>query len=517
MSEKWFEREFAENGNSKSWSEHQYKDGWSSIGNRPPTKEQFNWVFRHHDQKINFLFEKLSPISVSIEEIKGKFEPIQQDITTIKNNLSAQDGKVICFKTRQELIAGKAKQPISSLKDGALVYAQGLFYQRLRGSNYIPDLPDFIPVNESFGHFGGADSKLPTIVRCRYHQKNGKRWNITEVINPKPGCVRKIVLGDPDAQKRIKLQKLHEFVGHSKSRILLSCDGWTTPPVDGRSALQGLQIIDGEVHRDWAKTDYDTNDAAVWMKDGKLKIARSKDGKNAAKWVSEGALWTASFARGPALVENGSVIQNSSTYLSARAGIGQRADGSIVFLNLEGISGSYGATLQESAQIMADEGCVTAVALDAGGSSQVWYGDAYSCPSSDSEFQTGRAIPSAIEIVADIIEPYNTGWIQIPVITGVTAGSSSQGGPVAYRQVGGNIEFRLDTVYSYKAGVESIITTEEIPKRYRNQDYRPIRNISCGGGGSIVPWWSGTYISVQPLKDTPYLYGYTEWNLPNSK
>lgn len=425
---------------------------------------------------------------------------------------------VLSFDSRREFIA--ALENLTKLKDGAVIVAKGHLYKKQTGARYIPDAPDWLPIDESFAHFDGEyiDKREKTIVRCRYHQKNGKKWNITEVINPKPGSIRKILLGEPDAQKKIKLEKLHDYVGNSRARILLSCDGWTTPPVDGKAALQGLQIVDGKVHRDWASSDYDTNAAAVWMRNGKLKAARSKDGKTAAQWVDEGAEWSASFARGPVLVENGSVIQNPDTYLSARAAIGQRADRSIVLLNLEGISGSYGATLQESAQIMADEGCLIAVALDAGGSSQVWYGDAYACPSSDDGFQTGRAIPSAIEIVADIVEPYDTGWIPLPVIDGVKAGSKGQGAAaIAYRQRGGDIELRLDTVYSFKANIETIITTEEIPKRFRNQDYRPLRAIACGFGGAVVPWWSGTYISIQPHKDTPYTYGYTEWHTPNSK
>ena len=425
---------------------------------------------------------------------------------------------VLSFDSRREFIA--ALENLTKLKDGAVIVAQGHLYKKQTGARYIPDAPDWLPIDESFAHFDGEyiDRREKTIVRCRYHQKDGKKWNITEVINPKPGSIRKILLGDPDAQKKIKLEKLHDYVGNSRARILLSCDGWTTPPVDGKAALQGLQIVDGKEHRDWAASDYDTNAAAVWMRNGKLKAAKSKDGKSAAQWVADGAEWSASFARGPVLIENGSVIPNPDTYLSARAAIGQRADRSIVFLNLEGISGSYGATLQESAQIMADEGCLIAVALDAGGSSQVWYGDAYACPSSDDGFQTGRAIPSAIEIIADIVEPYDTGWIPLPVIDGVKAGSKGQGGAaIAYRQRGGDIELRLDTVYSFKANIETIITTEEIPKRFRNQDYRPLRAIASGFGGAVVPWWSGTYISIQPHKDTPYTYGYTEWHIPNSK
>lgn len=422
------------------------------------------------------------------------------------------------FKTRQDFLI--SQHDLVWVPDGHVIIAQGLLYRRHAESRYIPDLPGWLPINESFGHFDATytESNLPTVVRCRYRTEGGKRWNITEVINPRPGCVKKILLGTPDEQKKIKLEKLHEYVGKSQSRILLSCDGWTTPPADGKAALQGLQIVDGKVHRDWETSDFDTNAAAVWLRNGKLKAAKSKDGKSAAKWVEEGAEWTASFARGPVLVEDGRVIPNADTYLSARAAIGQRADRSLVFLNLEGVSGSYGATLQESAQIMADEQCVTAIALDAGGSSQVWYGDSYACPSSDGNFQTGRAIPSAIEIIADVVEPYNTGWLPMSVINGLTAGSDGQdGAAIAYRQVGGDIELRIDAVYAFKAGVETIVTTEEIPKRYRNQDYRPIRDIACGFGGAIVPWWSGTYISIKPLSDTPYAYGYSTWHAKNSK
>jgi len=427
-------------------------------------------------------------------------------------------GDVVNFETRARFVASATK--MSELPDGLTVFAGGYQYIKDAASQYIPDLPGWRPVNESFGHFDDTytESNLPTVVRCRYRTEGGKRWNITEVINPRPGCVKKILLGTPDEQKKIKLEKLHKYVDKSQSRILLSCDGWTTPPVEGKAALQGLQIVDGKVHRDWATSDFDTNAAAVWLRNGKLKAAKSKDGKSAAKWVEEGAEWTASFARGPVLVEDGRVIPNADTYLSARAAIGQRADRSLVFLNLEGISGSYGATLQESAQIMADEQCVTAIALDAGGSSQVWYGDAYACPSSDNSFQTGRAIPSAIEIIADIIEPYDTGWIPVAAVAGVTAGSDAQGGAaIAYRQTGKQIEMRLDVVAELKTNKELIITSESVPQRFLSKDYRPIRGMASGFGGALVPWWSGTYISLLPQKDTPYAYGNAVWYSKNSK
>lgn len=425
-------------------------------------------------------------------------------------------GDVVNFETREKFVA--AAEQMASLPNGMTVFAGGYQYIRDAELTYIPDLPGWRPVNESFGHFNGGyiEPVGPTIVRCRFHKAGGNIYNITEIINPRPGCINKILLSEPN-EGRIASKTLHEFAGKSSSRILLSCDGWTQP-VDGKVTLQGLQIIDGKVYRDWASSDFDTNAAAVWMKDGRLKIARSKDGKSAAQWVKEGAAWTASFARGPALVENGQLIANSDTYLSARAAIGQRADRSIVLLNLEGISGSYGATLEKSAQIMLDEGCVTAVALDAGGSSQVWYGDAYACPSSDNSFQTGRAIPSAIEIIADIIEPYDTGWIPVTAVAGVTAGSDAQGGAaIAYRQTGKQIEMRLDVVAELKTNKELIITSESMPQRFLSKDYRPIRGMASGFGGALVSWWSGTYISLLPQKDTPYAYGSAVWYSKNCK
>ena len=493
----------------------QFVDGTRRI---PGTPVPAWWLNQQQAEPLNVIK------AAGIEPDKDDDTQLLQAIRKISKEGSSEIVKnapmVIYAVTRADFIAKQQTKEIKGLPDGAVAVVQGYIYQKQADSRYIPDLPGWLPINESFGHFDDTytESNLPTVVRCRYRAEGGKRWNITEVINPRPGCVKKILLGAPDEQKKIKLEKLHDYVDKSQSRILLSCDGWTTPPVDGKAALQGLQIVDGKVHRDWATSDFDTNGAAVWLRNGKLKAAKSKDGKSAAKWVEEGAEWTASFARGPVLVEDGRVIPNADTYLSARAAIGQRADRSLVFLNLEGVSGSYGATLQESAQIMADEGCVIAIALDAGGSSQVWYGDAYACPSSDGNFQTGRAIPSAIEIIADVVEPYNTGWLPLPVIDGVAVGRTSRNdAAIAYRQCGGNVEFRIDAVYSFKSGVETIVTTEEMPKRFRDQDYRPIRGISCGFGGSIVPWWSGTYISIKPLSDTPYAYGYAAWPMPNSK
>ena len=78
MSEKMFESVFAENGKRKEWAEAQYKDGWASIGVRPPTKEQFNGVFWQIDRKINYLYGRIksSESSNLVDSLNGKAEAV---------------------------------------------------------------------------------------------------------------------------------------------------------------------------------------------------------------------------------------------------------------------------------------------------------------------------------------------------------------------------------------------------------------------------------------------------------
>ena len=80
---------------------------------------------------------------------------------------------VLSFDSRREFIA--ALENLTKLKDGAVIVAQGHLYKKQTGARYIPDAPDWLPIDESFAHFDSEyiDKREKTIVRCRYHQKNG--------------------------------------------------------------------------------------------------------------------------------------------------------------------------------------------------------------------------------------------------------------------------------------------------------------------------------------------------------
>lgn len=78
---------------------------------------------------------------------------------------------------------------------------------------------------------------------------------------------------------------------------------------------------------------------------------------------------------GPSLIINGKLSDVSNGYgVNARTAIGQKDDGSIIFLVIDGRSDtSIGAKLNEIQKILFDNGAVTAANLDGGSSSTIFY------------------------------------------------------------------------------------------------------------------------------------------------
>ncbi|MBO4298181.1 MAG: phosphodiester glycosidase family protein [Clostridia bacterium] len=142
---------------------------------------------------------------------------------------------------------------------------------------------------------------------------------------------------------------------------------------DNGSGKGGIPI--GVVYKDgvqlWSETDtyYDT--LIGFNYDDKLIIATGLSGHQSRELnLRDGVTF------GPALVVNGeaAVIKGSSSGLNPRTAIGQRADGAVLMLVIDGRQpNSLGASLSDLISIMLEYGAVNAANLDGGSSSKLYY------------------------------------------------------------------------------------------------------------------------------------------------
>ncbi|MDU4299910.1 MAG: hypothetical protein E7I45_02900, partial [Eikenella corrodens] len=102
-----FAKKFAENGQRTVWEEAQYKLGWETVGIRPPTKEQFNYLFHNIDEKMAFLLEEIdaggSVKTTGNQEIAG--DKTFTGLTTLKKGAIVADS-VGDFNANQYLQIG---------------------------------------------------------------------------------------------------------------------------------------------------------------------------------------------------------------------------------------------------------------------------------------------------------------------------------------------------------------------------------------------------------------------------
>ena len=88
--------------------------------------------------------------------------------------------------------------------------------------------------------------------------------------------------------------------------------------------------------------------------------------------LDAGLVWAVSF--GPALVVNGTPSSGMASGVNPRTAIGQRADGTVLLLVIDGRQvDSLGATFEDLADIMLDFGAVNASNLDGGSSTLMIY------------------------------------------------------------------------------------------------------------------------------------------------
>ncbi|MBO7148410.1 MAG: phosphodiester glycosidase family protein [Clostridia bacterium] len=205
-------------------------------------------------------------------------------------------------------------------------------------------------------------------------EDNGTGITIEDVYG-ETYCGKMMIIDDPT---RVSIQVIDTFSETGEGfflRDLANADG-VVAAFNGGGFLDnlgtgnggmplGVTIKDGELLADYA---WECPVTVGFDKNKKL-IVGSFTGKQA---LDAGIVEACSF--GPVLVKNGTVTPISGSGLNPRTAIGQRADGAILVLAIDGRQPhSLGATYNDIAAIMEDYGAVNAANLDGGSSSMLFY------------------------------------------------------------------------------------------------------------------------------------------------
>lgn len=150
-------------------------------------------------------------------------------------------------------------------------------------------------------------------------------------------------------------------------------DNGTSGPEVG-SVPQGLVIAGGEVV--WNSGAAPEEGFAGFNKDDVLVVAQSMTASRAKELgIRDGCCF------GPVLIMNGEINEkeyNSNSGFNPRTAIGQRADGAVIFVCIDGRqTSSLGGTYADLIDIMVEYGAVNACNLDGGSSTVMLYRDRY--------------------------------------------------------------------------------------------------------------------------------------------
>lgn len=254
---------------------------------------------------------------------------------------------------------------------------------------------------------------------------------------------------------------IQNIAPYSTAPIRSNSSGWRVTGGSGTTAGNVDEIIGLQIRKGVLLHDFDAIGVVAlgFKADGTSKIYRSSSWTG-AQVVADGVV--DSFAFGPATQENGVTATIAGTERSGRTLLGQQANGTIVLVNIPGLTGSYGATMQEAANFMRDfSGARNAIALDGGGSSQLLIGNNLIQPSSDAGGT--RPIPDVLTIRARVDISTEIPWTALPLGPGVTIGDASRS--PQYRVVNGRIETRgrvfgaFTVGYSTAGSLPSYLTT----------------------------------------------------------
>ncbi len=210
---------------------------------------------------------------------------------------------------------------------------------------------------------------------------NGYKGYMIVILDP-----TRVFVGKPDSYGGVGLT-LEQMVQKYGALGGINAGGFKD---DGGGGLggepEGLTIVDGVAY---SLDSHTTEGFAGLDRNGILHVGfYSYD-----DCVANDIVHAVSF--GPILVSNGEPVEPPSSSVNPRTAIGQRADGAIIMLVIDGRQvHSIGATYQDMMDLMLDYGAINAINMD-GGSSTVMYYDNRYVNSCSAEGGQPRPLPDA--------------------------------------------------------------------------------------------------------------------------
>lgn len=266
-------------------------------------------------------------------------------------------------------LAALSFEETSALKFIPRLYLPEERYNEILHSQEIPSSaePDFVPEAVGNGPAGQVAVEEDPDFDVLVEEVKGPRYKGKMMIVADP---RRVFVGTLDRYGYDEEGLyLHEFLEKYGAVGGTNAGGFDDPGGMGRGGMaDGIVLRDGTIVCG-SETDFYQNFLG-FDAEGILHVG-SGTGREI---LDSGIVTGVSFGMGRTLIENGTRYKDLGGGLNPRTALGQRADGAVLLLVIEGRHpGSLGASYDDLAEIMEGYGAVNAGMLDGGSSSIMYY------------------------------------------------------------------------------------------------------------------------------------------------
>lgn len=282
-------------------------------------------------------------------------------------------------------------------------------------------------VDDAINQFDGEASPSWR-VSLQTKRYSGHRYIVSTIHadgRPSPSMLRRYVdtsTSSPGSEFKPPQYFINEKSPELGATLIVNASGWNT---GNGGEMRGAQFVDGELWHSLSTSDWKDAYSIGMKPDGFLEVYDANSGDTDQDLLDDHIIWSVSF--GPVLIKGGAkapidhgFIGGRSTQKSSLCVLGQKENGDILIIAGPGVTNSWGTTFEEAADIALNEGCVTAMHLDQGGSTQLWAKGTAVIPSSDNGTQVivtsepgRRKLPDMLYTTVPVVTPAPAGEIPI--------------------------------------------------------------------------------------------------------